>query len=412
MGAFRGVFIMEKPIKSKIQWHIIVVVAIVFLLSIVSWLQFARSIGSSIIHHSSDNKVIETISDTTNNNTVTDSALPSQHQAQYRMLYDTSRSIDTTIEEVDSMWSIYKKSFFSKIDTLVTYFGIGEISSVQVLAGSNKWLFYKSRTDGNSIADFEGTNRYSTQEMERIAQSALLTQNGLENKGIRFAIVVAPNKENIYWEYMPDIYVHAEESSTDILIEFLRQKGVNVVSPKRELIENHLTSQLYYSYDTHWNQLGAYIGVRNTLASWNISMPELSNRNTLSRALNGYYHYHGEDDLAKMIGLRSVFSDEKEYEVDGTVQMDWTTYEEEQTSNKISHFYNENAIKNSRVFLIGDSFRSSMVPALREQFVDVYVVHRSYYTTKMLDEIHPDYLIAEYVERYSSEIGEIASLLK
>ena len=141
-------------------------------------------------------------------------------------------------------------------------------------------------------------------------------------------------------------------------------------------------------------------------------MPELPNRNTLSRTLNGYYHYHGEDDLAKMIGLRSIFSDEKEYEVDGTVQMDWTTYEEEQTSNKISHFYNENAIKNSRVFLIGDSFRSSMVPALREQFVDVYVVHRSYYTTKMLDEIHPDYLIAEYVERYSSEIGEIASLLK
>ena len=394
---------MEKPIKSQIQWHIKVVVAIVFLLSIVSWMQFARSIVSSIIPHFSDNKVIEAISDTTNNNSVSDSTLPAKHQAQNRILYDAYHSIDATIEKADSMWSIY---------TLVTYFGIGEISSVQVIAGSNKWLFYKSRTDGNSIADFEGTNRYSTQEMERIAQSALFTQNGLVNRGIRFAIVVAPNKENIYWEYMPDIYVHAEESSTDILIEFLQQRGVNVVSPKRELIENHLTSQLYYSYDTHWNQLGAYIGVRNTLDSWNISMPELSNRNTQSRALNGYYHYCGEDDLAKMLGLRSVFSDEKEYEIDGTVQMDWTTFEAEQTAHKISHYYNENAINNSRVFLIGDSFRSSMVPSLREQFVDVYVVHRSYYTTEMLDEIHPDYLIAEYVERYSSEIGKIASLLK
>jgi hypothetical protein len=53
-----------------------------------------------------------------------------------------------------------------------------------------------------------------------------------------------------------------------------------------------------------------------------------------------------------------------------------------------------------------------MIPSLRETFSDVYVVHRSYYTADLLDEIEPEYLIAEYVERYSSNIGKISSLVK
>lgn len=391
---------MEKPVKKKIQWHIIVIVAMVFLLSIASWLQILNK------------KAIETASDASGNNTASDAALPAQQQAQNRILYDTCRSIDAAIDKADSTWSVYMKPFFSKIDTIVTYFGIGEIASVQVVAGSNKWLFYKSTIDGNPIADFEGTNRYSTQEMEMIAESALSIQNRLKDRGIQFVLFVPPNKENVYWEYMPDIYVHAEESSTDILIDFLQQKGVNVVSPKQDLIENHLTTQLYYYYDTHWNQLGAYIGVRNTLDFWNISMPELSNRNTLSKALKDNYHYCGEDDLAKMLDMRSFFSDEIEYEVDGTVPLDWATFEAEQTANMVSHYNNENAKNDSKVLLVGDSFRSSMIPALREQFVDVYVVHRFCYTPEMLDEINPDYLIAEYVERYSAQIDTIGSLLK
>lgn len=362
------------------QWHIIIVTIIIFILSITSWFNFARSTGRIIKHQYLDRKETEITLD--------------------------KGSIDALIDQIDSMWSVCKMSELSSIDSLVTYFVIGEISSDQVISGTNRWLFY------NSIDDFEGTSRYSAPELENMAQSALFTQNGLEEKGIKLAIVVAPNKDNIYPEFMPDIYTHAERSRTDELIEYLMQRGVNIVSPKHALLENHLSQQVYYSYDSHWNQLGAYIGVRDTLNSLNISMPELSKRNILSSELRGHYHYCAEDDLAKMVGLRLAFSDEKEYEVDGTVLMDWVAFDSEQTAETISHFYNENAVRKESVFLVGDSFRSSMVPALREQFSDVYVVHRSYYTPEMLDDIHPDYLIAEYVERFSDQIEKINSLLE
>jgi hypothetical protein len=178
-------------------------------------------------------------------------------------------------------------------------------------------------------------------------------------------------------------------------------------------LDNHDEFQLYYSYDTHWNQLGAYVGVKNVMESWNISKPILAERSILSYNLAGNYHYCGVDDLAKMVGMRSfLYNDEKEYEVEGTGVMDWKEFEDEQNNNEVSYFYNADAQMKATLLLVGDSFRTAMIPSLRETFSDVYVVHRSYYTADLLDEIEPEYLIAEYVERYSSNIGKISSLVK
>lgn len=302
---------------------------------------------------------------------------------------------------------LYNKSDLSGIDAAVTYYATGEILSVQVIKGKDGWLFYKSVGDGDTLADYEGTNRQAAEELEEIANTVLMTQKEIEDKGIEFVIMVAPNKENIYAEYMPDIYSHAAESSTDIMIEYLQNKGVNIVSPKETLLNKHLDSELYFRYDTHWNQLGAYMAVRDTLLSWDIAVPELSNRVVTAKGLKGKYHYGAEADLAEMAGLREIFSDEIEYEVEGTVSVDWMVYELEQNSGEVSYFYNEQAKCNATVLLIGDSFRSAMIPSLNEQFTDVYVVHRWKYTQGIVDSISPEYMIVEYVERYSDDMRGI-----
>jgi hypothetical protein len=323
--------------------------------------------------------------------------------------------LDGYIDKADSTWynAMYKKANLSRVDIYYTYSLTKEIVSSQVVKGNGSWLFYKSATDGNPIGDYEGTNRYSSSKMNNILNQALATQEELKSRNIKLAIMVAPNKENIYSEYMPDIYTQADISSTDILIDYLAENGVNIVSPKQELLANHDEFQLYYSYDTHWNQLGAYIGVKNVLESWNISKPTLAERSISSYNLAGNYHACGEDDLAKMVGMReSLFNDEIEYEVENTGVMNWKEFEDELNNNDVQYFYNPNAQINAKLLLVGDSFRTSMIPSLRETFSDVYVVDRSSYSTKFLNEIEPEYMIAEYVERYSSYIEKISSLVK
>jgi hypothetical protein len=248
--------------------------------------------------------------------------------------------------------------------------------------------------------------------MDRIAKSASMVQKSLEDMNCKVAILFAPNKENVYYDYMPSTYNHAERSSTDLLVEYLIDKGVNAVSPKAALLSNARDHQLYYSYDTHWNQLGAYIGVKETLSEWDIEIPDLSERKIIAASLKEHYHYTGDDDLAKMAGLRSFFSDEIEYTIEDTALMDWEVFETEQDSSSISHFHNKSATNDKKLFLIGDSFRASMVPSLSEQFSDVYVVHRSYFTASMIYETKPDYVIFEYVERYSREVKNLDTLFK
>ena len=392
------------------NWHVFIVIGFVLILSLLSWKSFVKSIGSSLINKIESGKETNMHGSVVQDNSA-DVEITESTGEKMSAIEKLNTLFEKVTDKVNSTWKIYKNEKFMQVDSFVSYYGLGEIASPQVLSGKDGWLFYKSETDGNPIADFEGTNGYTENEMKQIAQAAVNTQSELENRGINFSILVAPNKENVYAENMPDGYIHAEKSSTDILIEYLSNAGVNVVSPKEELLDNHMTSQVYYSYDTHWNQLGAYIGVCDVLTSWNINMPKLAERDILIDNLDGNYHYCGEDDLTRMAGLRSVFSDEIEYEVDGTVPMDWTDFAVEQGDGEISHFVNGNANIDGKIFVIGDSFRSSMIPGLREQFSDVYVVHRLYYSADMIEEVNPDYIIAEYVERYSSEIKNIEDLL-
>jgi len=325
-----------------------------------------------------------------------------------------SKPIDYFFDGLDENWSdkMYQKAFFSKVDLLYSYCMTGEIVSNQVILGKNDWLFYKSAKDSDSIGDYEGTNRYTEVEMREILESTLLLQTNLESKGINFAILVAPNKENIYFEYMPDIYMHEETSSTDILTDFLNKNEIKIISPKEELLVNHKELPLYYSYDTHWNQLGAYIAVKKVLEAWGLDIPSLSEQKIISYDLKDNYHYCATDDLANMIGLRElIFNDEKEYIVDGTGDIDWVEFEEAYINKDVIHYSNSKADVNASILLVGDSFRTAMVPILQEVFSDVYVVHRSHYTKDLLDKVNPQFFLLECVERYSYTLKEVSLLI-
>ena len=368
----------------KLKWHILLMIAAVLVLSLGAWINFAQKTGSVLWGWLTGTAEI-----------VEEEADPPENLIQ------------PAIRMVDSEWTVWQEPELSKIDQTLTYFGTGELSSTQVIAGKEKWLFYRGVGDGDPIGDFEGTHTYSGQEMEEMAEAVRYVQENAESRGIRYALMVAPSKENVYPEYMPDNYTHAEKSGTDRLMEYLREKGINAVSPKAELLALHESFQLYYYYDTHWNQLGGYVGVREVLRSWGLDMPELKARKIVSKPLKDNYHFCAKDDLAFLADLRSVLSDEPEYEIEGTASMDWATFEAEQNNYETSHFTNESAVNQATVLVVGDSFRAAMVPALREQFRDVYVVARDAYAPWLLDDCQPDYLLAEYVERYSSEIVNI-----
>ena len=320
---------------------------------------------------------------------------------------------DEAIPEIKEVWDsgIYQKKNLSHADSIMTYFLTGQIASSQVIKGDEGWLFYKTVTDGNTMADYEGTGHYSEAEMDELLNIALNVQNTLENEGIRFLIMVPPNKSNVYPEYMSDIYIHGDFSRTDEMINYLSERGVNIISPKDELIANKKYGQLYYTYDSHWNQMGAYVGVRSALSSFGADIPPLSEREIIESNLKGNYYYGATDDLASMVGLRPFLDGERNFIIEGTPDIDWNKYGSEQDGQNYSHIINDNAKSKETVMLVGDSFRSAMVPALSEYYSDVYIVYIPDYYPDMKEELGIDCLIMEIVERHSDEIRDISYLV-
>lgn len=221
-------------IKSK--WHIIIIVACLFIYSFFCWINFGECL--SVIVQSKyqtienvDSIEKEVLTEPTGKVVINkDTGVENKNN----ILNSYFQKVDGYIDSFNTLWSgtMVNKSKLSEIDSLCTFYITKEIMSSQVIYGKNNWLFYKSTTDGDSIADYEGSNRYTSAEMNYILGESLLAQRELEQRGIECAILVAPNKENVYSKYMPETYIHESISSTDILIKYLDKNDVSIISPK------------------------------------------------------------------------------------------------------------------------------------------------------------------------------------
>lgn len=390
---------MNKKMKAW-NWHIILLLILLILFSARCWINFAKSVVTEFVSKITPASTVETahISESNTAASTAQNARPSGSVKQIALRID---QIDRLLDTMDTTWyqHMYKKSLFSKMDSLFTYCTTSEIASQQVLKGSNGWLFYKSTTDGNTIGDYEGTNFYSQEEIDAMLNIALSVQEEVEKRGIQFALLLAPNKENVYAQYMPDSYTYSPVSRTSELHQILAKNGVNSHFPKQALQDNAKNHQLYYYGDTHWNQLGAYVGIQEVLRSWCIEIPDLASQKIVSRPQNP-----NNMDLVRIAGLQPFLNNDLEYEFSGYGSAIADNSNEEFNKQNLIHTTNTNAKVNASLLLVGDSFRLSMTPVLSELFSDFYVIHRSDYSNDLLDKINPDYLIVELVERHSNHL--------
>ena len=282
----------------------------------------------------------------------------------------------------------------AKFMNSVLYRISGICNSDQVIIGKDGWLFYSSKTDGDPIADYEGTNHYTDEQLDAAKNNILETQKNLGDRGIQYCLFVPPNKERVYSEYMPLKYKYAQETRTDVLLKYLQQSGATAVNPKDEILKFSENYKTYYKQDTHWDELGGYIGTKCVLDTFNLPVPELNESivETDSKCNN---------DLVGIASLEGVFESDYGLTTSRTLHDIDDSKLDEKTP---SHFHNDMAEFDKTVLLIGDSFRKSMVPNLAYCFKDVYVIHRDNYEKEMLEDIDPDYLISEFVERYSDNI--------
>ena len=166
-------------------------------------------------------------------------------------------------------------------------------SSDDVILGKDGWLFYGSYTDGTSRQCYDGSMLFTGEELEHIAANLTDTKERLAKQGTEFVVFIAPSKERVYSEYMPDYLGEpAQMCMLNQVISFLRDHtDVRVVCPLEEMLaykQAHPQQLLFYQTDTHWNDLGSYVGTSVLLKELGIQTPPLDRLETVSLPAGRY----------------------------------------------------------------------------------------------------------------------------
>ena len=242
----------------------------------------------------------------------------------------------------------YRKGLFSKLSEifvpswylddepyLATLFG------ENVVYGRDDWLYY---TEDNNIAYYQGTNVMSLAEMEQMRYQYEMLYSLCADRGIRLGVIIAPNKEQVYPEYLPSFRVTGEQKREAAFADYMAANSeVPFVYPLQELLAAKENYDVYSKQDSHWNEYGAYIGLK--------ALYEKMGLDISTEAPAVYSELKTGGDLSNMCGLSTEYYD---YKVDYKPEV---AVEENPANIFGREEYTSASTNPARLVLIGDSFR-------------------------------------------------------
>lgn len=271
----------------------------------------------------------------------------------------------------------------------------------RVIQGRNDWLYYAG---DNSIAYYSGTNVLSEEEMAEWTALMQDLKDACDEKGIELGIMIMPNKSQVYPEYMPSYNVKTSEKRENVLEKYVRENSdIHFIYPLNELKAGKKYYEMYFPYDTHWTQAGAFIG---TMAMYK----ELGHNTTNIMDLEVLETKFTQKGLIDTGSLdENLYQDDIDYVIMYEPDIHVTWFEGEKSFVMPTEVYRSKSDNpnGEKLVMIGDSFRLAMIPYLAQDYSEICVAHRHSLDEVAEDLKNPDVLIVGSVERFDSYMFEV-----
>src|SRR6266478_230660 len=173
-------------------------------------------------------------------------------------------------------------------------------SSPFVILGQGGWLFF---ADEASMESLRCSKPFTNEQLAQWKRTLELRNEVLSKDGMKYLVVVVPDKHTIYPEYVPSAYARINEKSRrEQLIEYLEANSrLAIIDLTEPLKKAKTANEIYFRTDTHWNDLGAFVAyqeIGRQIGNW---YPQIQLR---SRSEFNLAHAVSKSgDLARMLGL-------------------------------------------------------------------------------------------------------------
>ena len=255
---------------------------------------------------------------------------------------------------------------------------ISPIPSV-VITGKEGWLF-----NAIGIADYRGLVSYSQEELTNIKEAIARDQAILHRNGILYIVVICPNKETLYPEYMPTAITKVTSiRRLDQLMELQKlNNDLPFVDLQPALRQWKASYPLYKKLDTHWNAIGGFVAYQEIMKNISKAFPEVSPLTMSDVEISMETVEKADGDLVSPLAMDGILPDIRVTVHPKTKPMQ---------SKKIR-----------KILIFHDSFIQEIHPHL-EHDVETIVLRNHQEQTidhAFIEDIKPDVVIFQMAERF------------
>lgn len=290
----------------------------------------------------------------------------------------------------------------------------------QVKIGQDGWLIFQ-----DNMPDYRKANAFKPAELDSILVRTKKLHDKLAESRSSLVWAMAPNTTTVYPESVPSRFKETNpKSRREQLRELLAgSASLNFLDLTDALLEEKARRQIYAKTDTHWNDIGAFVGYRQIMLALARLRPEQASRlspllierfNITSKAAAG-------GDLARMLGLQDELTEERillvpkqpraaTTEAFDVVDPDAPAKTLTKWQTLVSR--NKASCPGPKAVIYRDSFGNALLPFLQEHFCKATIVwyQAANLDLSLIEREKPDFVIVINTERMTESV--IKSLLQ
>jgi alginate O-acetyltransferase complex protein AlgJ len=286
------------------------------------------------------------------------------------------------------------------LNSLVRY-RLGLSSTREVVIGKDGWLFY---TADKLMEQHTGADIFTAAELEGWVRQMEADRDWLARRGIAFYVVIAPDKNTIYPEKLPD-YPRGAVTRIDQLAARLRSSDLEFIDPREELFRVKAAGEMVYTPgDTHWSERGAFVAYQMLMDRVRKKYPSVA-----ALTLDDFkisYGIPAASDMAYILGLDG----DLHYQVERMTPK-WKSHQIAPQTSSVRPGSGWRVTENSndlsdrpRLLVFGDSFTDYVLgpTMLYETFRDPVWTHNNggTFNFNLVEEVKPDIVLVQFAERY------------
>lgn len=300
-------------------------------------------------------------------------------------------------------------SWNSFLDTFVL---ASTTSSSKVMAGKDHWLFLAQ--DGafrNVIEDARSSEDLPAASLDILATELERRRQWLEARGIRYLVILAPNKNSVYSDMLPESFRPTRtRTHRDQFLSVLHDKTkVDVIDVTAALVAEKQQHQVFYMTDSHWNAHGAFAAYQMVMQRLTRDFPAIKPLDRNQFRVEQYSWLPG--DLAFMMGLADYLKEDRilyfnkawnkarGLSYDGPVDPHYF---------EVPQYSMTGDPKLPRAVIFHDSFWWELLPFIGEAFDKALYVwlkpqtesELRFFDSELVEREKPDIVIEEFTERY------------